>query len=136
MLHDPSGLVAGTAADMRAMAEALDRMKAGMVAAYRDKSGRDDAEIEALMQAETWLSAQEAVALGLADRVEAAGQDGRALRSLPLPQPAAAARGARSPRSSPQEDDMPDSEKTSRASRARPAAHGAAGPDAQAESGR
>ena len=45
-------------------------MKAGMVAAYRDKSGRDDAEIEALMQAETWLSAQEAVALGLADRVE------------------------------------------------------------------
>ena len=29
MLHDPSGLVCGTAADMRAMAEALDRMKAG-----------------------------------------------------------------------------------------------------------
>ena len=70
MLHDPSGLVAGTAADMRAMAEALDRMKAGMVAAYRDKSGRDDAEIEALMTAETWLSAQEAVALGLVDRVD------------------------------------------------------------------
>ena len=86
VLHDPSGLVAGTASDMRAMAEALDRMKAGMVAAYRDKSGRDDAEIEALMRAETWLSAQEAVALGLADRVEAAGPDGRALRSLPLPQ--------------------------------------------------
>ena len=57
MLHDPSGLVMGTASDMRAMAEALDRMKAGMVAAYRDKSGRDDAEIEALMHAETWLSA-------------------------------------------------------------------------------
>ena len=70
VLHDPSGLVAGTASDMRAMAEALDRMKAGLVAAYRDKSGRDDAEIEALMQAETWLSAEEAVALGLADRIE------------------------------------------------------------------
>ena len=49
MLHDPSGLVMGTAADMRGMAEALDKMKAGMVAAYRDKSGRDDAEIETLM---------------------------------------------------------------------------------------
>jgi ATP-dependent Clp protease protease subunit len=71
VLHDPSGLVAGTADDMRTMAEALDRMTAGMVAAYRDKSGRDDAEIEGLMQAETWLSAQEAVELGLADRVEA-----------------------------------------------------------------
>jgi len=70
VLHDPSGLVAGTALDMRAMADALDRMRVGMVAAYRDKSGRDDAEIEALMAAETWLSAQEAVALGLADRVE------------------------------------------------------------------
>jgi enoyl-CoA hydratase/carnithine racemase len=52
------------------MAEALDKMKAGMVAAYRDKSGRDDAEIEALMAAGTWLSAQEAVDLGLANRVE------------------------------------------------------------------
>jgi ATP-dependent Clp protease protease subunit len=70
MIHDPSGLVMGTAADMRAMAEALDKMKTGMVAAYRDKSGCDDAEIEALMAAETWLSAQEAVAIGLADRVE------------------------------------------------------------------
>jgi len=70
MIHDPSGLVMGTAADMHIMAEALDKMKAGMVAAYRDKSGRDDAEIEAIMAAETWLSAQEAVELGLADRVE------------------------------------------------------------------
>jgi ATP-dependent Clp protease protease subunit len=70
MIHDPSALVIGTAADMRGMADALDKMKAGMVAAYRDKSGRDDAEIEALMQAEAWLSAEEAVDLGLADRVE------------------------------------------------------------------
>ena len=70
MLHDPSGLVMGTAADMRGMADALDKMKAGMVAAYRYKSGRDDAEIEALMAAETWLSAQEALEVGMADRVE------------------------------------------------------------------
>jgi ATP-dependent Clp endopeptidase proteolytic subunit ClpP len=69
VLHDPSGLVAGTASDMRTMAEALDRMKAGMVAAYRDKSGRSDVEIEALMHDETWLSAREAVDLGFADRI-------------------------------------------------------------------
>jgi ATP-dependent Clp protease, protease subunit len=95
MLHDPSGLVVGTAAGMRAMAEALDRMKAGMVAAYRDKSGRDDAEIERLMAAETWLSARETVELGLADRVEHPAPDGGALRPVPLPQYPAAARGAR-----------------------------------------
>jgi ATP-dependent protease ClpP protease subunit len=41
-----------------------------MVAAYRAKSGRDEAEIEALMAAETWLSAQDGHALGLADHGE------------------------------------------------------------------
>ena len=112
VLHDPSGLVMGTASDMRAMAEALDRMKAGMVAAYRDKSGRDDAEIEALMRAETWLSAQEAVALGLADRVEqpvrmAAHFDLSRFRNTP-PQLAALVATP-----SPQEDDMSDSKKAS-----------------------
>jgi ATP-dependent protease ClpP protease subunit len=112
VLHDPSGLVAGTAADMRATAEALDRMKAGMVAAYRDKSGRRDTEIEALMQVETWLSAQEAAALGLADRVEqpvrmAAHFDLSRFRNPP-PQLAALAATP-----SPQEDDMSDSKKAS-----------------------
>jgi ATP-dependent Clp endopeptidase proteolytic subunit ClpP len=107
VLHDPSGLVAGTAADMRAMADALDRMKAGMVAAYRDKSGRDDPEIEALLQAETWLSAQEAVAFGLADRVEkpvrmAARFDLSRFRHPP-PELAALAAAA-----IPQEDPMPE----------------------------
>jgi ATP-dependent Clp protease protease subunit len=112
MLHDPSALVIGTAADMRGMAEALDKMKAGMVAAYRDKSGRDDAEIEALMAAETWLSAEEALGLGLADRIEqpvrmAAHFDLSRFRNPP-PQLAAL-----TAKPSPQEDDMSDSKKAS-----------------------
>ena len=113
VLHDPSGLVAGTASDMRAMADALDKMKAGLVAAYHDKSGRDDAEIEALMAAETWLSAEDAVALGLADRVEqpvrmAAHFDLSRFRNPP-PQLAALLTS-----STPQEDAMSDSQKTKR----------------------
>jgi ATP-dependent Clp protease, protease subunit len=111
MLHDPSALVLGTASDMRLMADALDQMKAGMVVAYRDKSGRDDAEIEALMAAETWLLAQEAVDLGLADRVEqpvrmAAHFDLSRFRNTP-PQLAALLTS-----STPQEDEMSDSQKT------------------------
>jgi ATP-dependent protease ClpP protease subunit len=111
MLHDPAALVLGTAADMRAMADALDKMKAGMVAAYRDKSGRDDAEIEALMAAETWLSAQEAADLGLADRIEqpvrmAAHFDLSRFRNPP-PQLAAILTS-----STPQEDLMSDPQKT------------------------
>jgi ATP-dependent Clp protease protease subunit len=112
MLHDPSGLVMGTASDMRAMAEALDRMKVGMVAAYRDKSGRDGAEFDALLRDETWLSAQEALELGLADRVEASVRmaahfDLSRFRNTP-PQLAALAATP-----SPQEDDMSDSKKGS-----------------------
>jgi ATP-dependent Clp protease, protease subunit len=112
MLHDPSALVLGTASDMRAMAEALDKMTAGMVAAYRDKSGRSDAEIEALMRDETWLSAEEAVALGLADRVEepvrmAAHFDLSRFRNTP-PQLAALVATP-----SLQEDDMSDAQKAS-----------------------
>ena len=34
MIHDPSGLVMGTADDMRAMAEALDKIKGSLVAGY------------------------------------------------------------------------------------------------------
>jgi ATP-dependent Clp protease protease subunit len=111
VLHDPSGLVAGTASDMRATAEALDKMAAAMIAAYRDKSGRDDAEIAALMAAETWLSGEEAVELGLADRVEqpvkmAAHFDLSRFRNAP-PQLAASLTSFTS-----KEDEMSDPQKT------------------------
>jgi ATP-dependent protease ClpP protease subunit len=69
MIHDPSGLVSGTAVDMRAMAEALDRIKGSLAAGYAAKSGRSEDEIAVLMAKETWLDAAEAVALGLADRI-------------------------------------------------------------------
>jgi hypothetical protein len=118
MLHDPSGLVMGTAGDMRAMAEALDKMKAGMVGAYRTKSGRDHAEIEALMQAETWLTAEEAVVPGLADRVDEpvrmAARFDLSRFQHPPPQLAAAIINK-------QETDMPDP-KTTRAGKTVPAA--------------
>jgi Clp protease len=110
VLHDPSGLVAGTAADMRATADALDKMAAAMVAAYRDKSGAGDAEIAGLMAAETWLSAEEAVELGLADRVEApvrmAAHFELSRFRNPPPQLAALASVTA------QEDEMSDSRKT------------------------
>lgn len=70
MIHDPSGVVIGTAPDMRAMADALERIKGGLVAAYRDKTGKPETVIQQLMAEETWMTAAEAVALGFADRVE------------------------------------------------------------------
>src|SRR3990172_3975841 len=69
MIHDPSGVVMGTAQDMRKVAEALDKIKGGLIAAYRSKSGMSDEDIADLMSDETWLTAREAVDFGLADQM-------------------------------------------------------------------
>jgi ATP-dependent Clp protease, protease subunit len=69
MIHDPSGLVMGTAEDMRAMADALDKVKGSLVQGYAAKSGRPADEIARLMAAETWLDARDALELGFSDRL-------------------------------------------------------------------
>lgn len=69
MIHDPAGVVMGTATDMRAMAEALDKIKGSLLQGYAAKSGRSQEEIAPLMAAETWLDAKDALDLGFADRI-------------------------------------------------------------------
>ena len=69
MIHDPSGLVMGTAEDMRATAEALEKVKGSLIQGYAAKSGKADNEIAALMAAETWLDAKDALDLGFIDRI-------------------------------------------------------------------
>ena len=69
MIHDPSGLVMGTAADMRDMAGTLDKIAASMTRGYATKSGKPENEIAGLMAAETWFDAQDALDAGLATRM-------------------------------------------------------------------
>ena len=69
MIHDPSGLVMGTAEDMRSTAEALDKVKGSLIQGYAAKSGKSDDEIAALMAAETWLDAKDALDIGFIDRI-------------------------------------------------------------------
>lgn len=69
MIHDPSGLVMGTAADMREMADTMDKIAGGMVRGYAARSGRTEEEIAALMAAETWFDAEAALEAGLATRM-------------------------------------------------------------------
>ncbi|MDP1669533.1 head maturation protease, ClpP-related [Phaeovulum sp.] len=69
MIHDPAGVVMGTATDMRAMAEALDKIKGSLLQGYAAKSGRPQEEIAPLMAAETWLDAKDALDFGFADRI-------------------------------------------------------------------
>lgn len=70
MIHDPSGLVVGTSKEMRDLADALDKIKGSLIAAYASKSGMERDEIAQLMADETWLNADEAVEMGFADSVE------------------------------------------------------------------
>ena len=69
MIHDPSGLVMGTAEDMRSTAEALDKVKGSLIQGYAAKSGKPDGDIAALMAAETWLDAKDALDIGFIDRI-------------------------------------------------------------------
>jgi len=71
MIHDPSGMVMGTSADMRSMAKALDKIGASLIKGYAAKSGKSEKDIAKLMANETWLDAAEAVDMGLADTLAA-----------------------------------------------------------------
>jgi len=69
MIHNPAGLVLGDADDMRSLAAVLDSVKKSLVGAYVRKSGQPEEKINEMMNAETWLPAEEALALGFADEV-------------------------------------------------------------------
>jgi len=54
---------------MRKTAELLDKIRVSMVTTYAGKSGRGDEEIIALLDAETWMSADEAQEFGFVDEI-------------------------------------------------------------------
>lgn len=66
MIHDPSSIVWGNASAMRSAADRLDKLAERGAEIYARRSGRDAAEMRELMLAETWFSAEEAIAAGLA----------------------------------------------------------------------
>lgn len=70
MIHNPYTWVGGDAEDLRRVADVLDQALEAMIAAYKAKAPNiDDAELRRLVDAETWLTAQEALDLGLADEI-------------------------------------------------------------------
>ncbi len=69
MIHNPSGFAMGDSADMRQLADLLDKLKGSLIAAYRDRTKKSDEDLTAMMDAETWLTGEEAVAHGFADEI-------------------------------------------------------------------
>ncbi|WP_035552134.1 head maturation protease, ClpP-related [Burkholderia sp. 9120] len=71
MIHNPWTVAAGTSTDLRATADSMDKARDGILAAYRNKSGKSDEELTAMLDAETWMTAAEAKEAGFADEIEA-----------------------------------------------------------------
>jgi ATP-dependent Clp endopeptidase proteolytic subunit ClpP len=92
MIHNPHGVVWGEAADMRKMADTLDKIRGSLVGTYARRTGQPAEKIEAWMDAETWFNAEEAVEFGFADEIVEGGEiDARiaaclcAYRNVPAP---------------------------------------------------
>lgn len=88
MIHNPWSWAVGEAKDMRKVADDLDKIRGSIIATYRWVSSLSAEEISALMDATTWMDADEAIANGFAtDKVEglraAALLEPRALAKLP-----------------------------------------------------
>ena len=73
MIHDPWAIAMGSADDMRSTAKDLDRITLNIASIYADKVGNTAADWIPAMSAETWYSADEAVAAGLVDRIDTTG---------------------------------------------------------------
>lgn len=69
MIHEAWGLAMGASGDLRDRADVLDTVSAAYRKTYAARTGKTEDEIAALMAAETWFTAKEAVAAGFADEI-------------------------------------------------------------------
>jgi ATP-dependent protease ClpP protease subunit len=71
MIHNPWTLAMGNAADLREAAEVLDKITIPIVQVYKQQvNGKiDEDKIRSLMDAETWMTAEEALEYGFVDKV-------------------------------------------------------------------
>ena len=81
MIHNPWTVAAGDAEDLRSQADALDAIGESLASAYVAKTGLPKAQILELMNSETWMSAEEALALGFVDAIEML--DGKKIKESP-----------------------------------------------------
>ena len=69
MVHNPWGMSVGDANVMRKMADELDVVGGSIAKAYVSKTGKSEDDIKALMDAETWMSADDAKEMGFIDQI-------------------------------------------------------------------
>ena len=70
MVHNPHTVAAGESKDLRQSADVLDKVRDIMVQRYKTKTGQPEESLIEMLDAETWLTPEEAVELGFADKVD------------------------------------------------------------------
>jgi ATP-dependent Clp endopeptidase proteolytic subunit ClpP len=69
MIHNPVGGIDGESDDMRKQADVLDKMRDMLAGIYAERTGQDIADVVEAMAKETWMTADEALALGYCTEV-------------------------------------------------------------------
>ena len=69
MIHPPWTYTSGSSKDLRAVADDLEKIESSIVATYMTKFKGTEDELRALMEAESYLTAEECIALGFADEI-------------------------------------------------------------------
>lgn len=69
MIHNPATAIFGEAADLQTAIKMLSEVKESLINAYEQRTSLPRAKISAMMDAETWFSAQKAVEFGFADKI-------------------------------------------------------------------
>lgn len=69
MIHNPATMAFGDHEDMKKAIDMLDEVKESIINAYEIKSGLSRDKLSKLMDNETWMNANKAVELGLADGI-------------------------------------------------------------------
>lgn len=70
MIHNSWTIAAGNKADLRKIADEMDKIDESIAGTYETKSGIEKEKIANYMDSETWFTAEEAVEQGFADEIE------------------------------------------------------------------
>ena len=70
MVHNPWTVAVGNAAELRESADRLDKVGESVIEAYLSKATLDKKKLVELLDAETWLSAEDCLEYGFADEIE------------------------------------------------------------------
>lgn len=70
MIHNPWTIAIGNSNDFRKLADDLDKIREGMIAAYQTKTNMEREKLIELLDAETWMTAEEAMEYRFVDEVD------------------------------------------------------------------